>query len=320
MSKPPRPRIDVEAVKARFALSAIVGKRVKLRRAGHEFVGLCPFHAEKTPSFRVNDTKGLYNCFGCGANGDAIKFLRELDGLSFLEAVDLITSGDIPETSPIDRTAAAAEERADRQAAIAEAFRQWASARSVEGTLAEIYLRSRGIYMPMPWSIRFTWARPRFDRATGRAAGQLMPALIAACQNKAGKIVGVQRVFLTRDGQKAPMQNPKLSLGQTRGCAVRLGPVARRIILLEGPEDGLTLRQKHPDESIWISLGTGGLPYVELPDEVEQVALGGDNNAAGRAAIAAAAESYAAQGRETATFFPDPRFEDFNDEHLGILA
>jgi len=312
--------LNIEEIKARHSLSAIVGRETKLRPSGSEFVGLCPFHKENTPSFRVNDAKGLYNCFGCGASGDAIKFLQDLKGLAFLEAVELLANGDLPEIDPIDRAVYERVERESRQAAMAEAMRQWASARDVTGTPAEVYLRSRGITGPLPWSVRFTYAPLRFDKKTSTAAGPRLPALILACQNVSDRIVGVQRVFLTRTGQKAAMRNPKLSLGQTRGCAVRLGPVSRRIILCEGPEDGLTLRQKYPSESVWIALGTGGLPLVELPDEVEEVALGGDNNAPGRAAIKAGKEEYSQQGRKVRPFFPGKDFEDFNDEHLGILA
>lgn len=312
------PRIDVAAVKARYNLSAIIGKRVKLRKVGHEHVGLCPFHSERTPSFRVNDDKGVYHCFGCGVHGDAISFLTELDGLSFRDAVDAITNGDIPETDPGERGARALAHTDDRKAASAEAFRQWASARNIKGTPAEIYLLSRGIVWDVPWCVRFTWARPRFDRETGRAVGQLMPTLILACQDLSNKIVGVQRVFLTKEGKKAPMLNPKLSLGPTRGGAIRLGPIARKIILVEGPEDGLTLMPRHPDASIWVTLGTGSLPHVQLPPEVEEVSLAGDNNSGGRTAIKAGEESYNAQNKIVSSFYPDPSFEDFNDELRGI--
>jgi DNA primase len=62
-------------------------RRVKLVRAGREWKGCCPFHNEKTPSFYVNDEKGFYHCFGCGAHGDVIRFLTEQEGLPFMEAV-----------------------------------------------------------------------------------------------------------------------------------------------------------------------------------------------------------------------------------------
>ena len=78
----------IEDLRQRVPLSAIIGRRVKLIRKGRRFSGLCPFHSEKTPSFSVVDDDGFYHCFGCGAHGDAISFLREMDGLEFMEAVE----------------------------------------------------------------------------------------------------------------------------------------------------------------------------------------------------------------------------------------
>ena len=80
----------IEDLRQRVPLSDIVGRRVKLTRKGRRYSGLCPFHSEKTPSFSVVDDDGFYHCFGCGAHGDAISFLREMDGLSFLEAIERI--------------------------------------------------------------------------------------------------------------------------------------------------------------------------------------------------------------------------------------
>jgi DNA primase len=155
------------------------------------------------------------------------------------------------------------------------------------------------------------------DKKTG-ASGRRCSALVLGAQDRRGKIVGIQSIFLTEDGQKADMANPKLSLGQIRGSAVRLAPPEKRIILTEGPEDGLTLRMKSPKAPVWITLGTGSMPYVDLPDEVEHVTLAGDHNAAGRAAVERAAEEYTAQGKRVDAIFPDRRYEDWNDEHRGI--
>jgi DNA primase len=77
----------IERVRREARIVPIVAERVKLTLRGRSHVGLCPFHKEKTPSFHVNDERGFYHCFGCSASGDAIKFLRELDGLSFVDAV-----------------------------------------------------------------------------------------------------------------------------------------------------------------------------------------------------------------------------------------
>lgn len=67
--------------------SEIVGKKVRLKLRGKEFTGLCPFHNEKTPSFSVNDQKGFYHCFGCGAHGDVISFVMNSEGLDYRDAI-----------------------------------------------------------------------------------------------------------------------------------------------------------------------------------------------------------------------------------------
>ena len=78
----------IEELRQRVTLSDVIGRRVKLVRKGRRYSGLCPFHNEKTPSFSVVDDDGFYHCFGCGVHGDAISFLRETEGLEFMEAVE----------------------------------------------------------------------------------------------------------------------------------------------------------------------------------------------------------------------------------------
>ncbi len=73
-----------------ISLSTIIGKKVQLLKKGKNFIGLCPFHNEKTPSFNVNDDEGYYHCFGCGAHGDSISFIRNYENKSFMEAVETI--------------------------------------------------------------------------------------------------------------------------------------------------------------------------------------------------------------------------------------
>lgn len=77
----------IQRVRDQVKIAVVVGERVKLERRGRSLTGLCPFHKEKSPSFHVNDERGFYYCFGCHASGDAIKFVQELEGLSFIEAV-----------------------------------------------------------------------------------------------------------------------------------------------------------------------------------------------------------------------------------------
>ncbi len=101
------PKQFIQDLNDRTVLSELIGKKVKLTRAGRdEFKGCCPFHNEKTPSFTLNNQKGFYHCFGCGAHGDAIKFLQENDNLSFMEAVEQLAALNgmqVPKASPEER-------------------------------------------------------------------------------------------------------------------------------------------------------------------------------------------------------------------------
>lgn len=82
------PQSFIEELLSRIDIKDIIGERVPLRRAGANYLARCPFHSEKTPSFTVSSTKQFYHCFGCGASGDAIKFLTEFEGLHFVEALE----------------------------------------------------------------------------------------------------------------------------------------------------------------------------------------------------------------------------------------
>jgi len=82
----------IDIIKSKLLLSDIVSKKVRLIKRGDSFVGLCPFHNEKTPSFSVSNTKGLYYCFGCSASGDAFEFISQTEGLSFKEALERLAS------------------------------------------------------------------------------------------------------------------------------------------------------------------------------------------------------------------------------------
>lgn len=78
---------SIDRIRQTISLVELVGETVKLQRRGRSWVGLCPFHKEKTPSFHVNDERGSYHCFGCQAHGDAFRFVQEIEGMDFVEAV-----------------------------------------------------------------------------------------------------------------------------------------------------------------------------------------------------------------------------------------
>ena len=96
----------LDELRARTTLSAIIAPTVKLTKAGREYKACCPFHQEKTPSFTINDEKGFYHCFGCGAHGDAIRFLTDARGLPFMDAVKELAGKagmDVPALDPGSR-------------------------------------------------------------------------------------------------------------------------------------------------------------------------------------------------------------------------
>ncbi|MGE4351634.1 MAG: DNA primase [Bdellovibrionales bacterium] len=109
---PTFPPALLDEIRERLTLSEVIGRHMRLTRAGREFKGCCPFHHEKTPSFTVNDEKKFYHCFGCGAHGDVIGFTMRNGGMSFPEAVETLAREaglSIPKDTPIQR------EQFDRQ-------------------------------------------------------------------------------------------------------------------------------------------------------------------------------------------------------------
>lgn len=99
----------LDELRARVGLVDVISRRVKLQRKGREHGGLCPFHNEKTPSFWVNEEKGFFHCFGCGAHGDVIGFVMRMEHLSFPEAVERLAAQagmEVPRASPAERAKA----------------------------------------------------------------------------------------------------------------------------------------------------------------------------------------------------------------------
>lgn len=144
MAFPPR---FLDELRERVSLAEIVGRRVKLIRRGREFVGLCPFHNEKSPSFNVVEDKGFYHCFGCGAHGDVIGFAMKTENLSFPEAVEQLarTAGlQVPQSTPAER--ARSEKQATLQGASEAACVFFeAQLRQPGGQRAREYLTRRGL-------------------------------------------------------------------------------------------------------------------------------------------------------------------------------
>ena len=157
---------DLRRVKDATDIVAVINEKVGLKRAASRWVGLCPFHAEKTPSFNVNPALGVYHCFGCGASGDAIRFLRETQGLTFVEAVERLAARAGIQLTAEDPEAARARQR---RGALVEAMEKavaWYHDRllsSPDGREARGYLRSRGYDGEVVRRYRLGWAPDGWD-------------------------------------------------------------------------------------------------------------------------------------------------------------
>jgi DNA primase len=184
---------DIERVRAATDFVAVAGEHIALRPAGRRWQGLCPFHAEKSPSFSINAEEGLYYCFGCGKGGDVITFVREIEHLEFAEAVERLAA-----RSGIQiryDTAAVSEER-QRRARLVSAMEQavdWYHARLLSGpdaNVARAYLRSRGYDGDTVRAYRIGWAPEGWDELCGALK---LPADVAkdtglGFLNKAGRV------------------------------------------------------------------------------------------------------------------------------------
>jgi DNA primase len=151
MSLPPG---FLDELRNRLPLSDIVGRKVlwdkrKSNAAKGDFWAPCPFHQEKTPSFHVDDRKGFYYCFGCQAKGDAITFVKEIENVSFIEAVEILArDAGIP--MPEQRHDPQAAERKDRLTRLVEVMEQAVQMyglafRAAAGQGARDYVAKRGL-------------------------------------------------------------------------------------------------------------------------------------------------------------------------------
>ena len=142
------PQGFIQDLLARVDIVDVVGRHVRLKKAGQNYLGLCPFHGEKTPSFTVSPTKQFFHCFGCGAHGSAVGFLMDLRGLPYVEAVRELAQQagiSVPEATSAD---IAAQQRANAANALSEVLAKAADfyKRALKVSPAAIeYLKGRGL-------------------------------------------------------------------------------------------------------------------------------------------------------------------------------
>jgi phage/plasmid primase-like uncharacterized protein len=230
--------------------------------------------------------------------------------LDILAAAGL-RSGDY--TPPYAATLAQRERdaKAEAEKRAAQAKRLWQEAQPIAGTVAEAYLRGRGITRELPPTLRFhgaCWHGPTAKR---------YPAMVAAVQG-AG-LPAVHRTYLRADGSgKAAIDRDKMMLGGTQGGAVRLSDGPSRLVVAEGIETGLSLLCGLLDgpATLWAALSTSGLRGLHLPTQPGRLTIATDGDAPGREAGHALAERAHALGWQVGTLDPGTGC-DFNDILTG---
>ncbi len=210
------PDEDVAAVRTATDIVALIGEYTPLKRSGTRFQGLCPFHSEKTPSFSVNAVEGLYYCFGCQVSGDAITFLRAIEGCSFVEAVERLAAR---AGVKIRNDAGDADREArDKRNVLYEAMEQAVAfyhdrlLHHTDASRARQYLRSRGLESETVRRFKLGWAP--------EGGNQLVKAVRSGALALTGAGLAVQGQYGLRDAFRGRIIFP---ISQPDGKPIALG-------------------------------------------------------------------------------------------------
>ena len=325
--EPSKPPIDFDAIRQSNPLAAVVGRSVKLTQAGNEYKGLCPFHGERTPSFTIFAGGHKFHCFGCGAHGDVVDYVRLSEGCGYREAAERLDAGLIPKCSISHNLPPATPKRTTGAAS-----RVWKQADGGDLSAVTAYLEARGITAPLPPSIRAAWlAYPRKQYEEGGWSVPdplpVLPCMVALVQDADGKPTGIQRTYLdATKPEKANVPKAKLGLGNIQGGAVRLGPLGPSVLVTGGIEDGFSLQEMLGLPALAVT-GEVMMRRLVLPDCVQAVGIGADNDKAGRLAVLGsegpppkkgAAEIFAEQGRAVKIYWPGEH-KDWNARLMAEL-
>lgn len=341
-------RLFLDDVRAQVRISEVIAPRVSWARKSNpsrgDFWACCPIHGSTSPTFHCDDNKGFFKCFSCGEAGDHFRFITACEGKTFMQAVEEVASmagiringieGETPEQIRAREERAArveakrrrdqqAEER-ERQKLVESAGALWKASLPFAGTLAQDYLRSRGIDIDDP-NLRF---HPSLNcRINGDLIGQF-PALLARVQGADGRGTSIWRIYLNKtggaligpDGKKV-----KLGVGPARGGAVRLGGEdAEEIGIGEGIESSASARVMDSRLPVWAGLSTSGIIGFDPPPHVRFVRIfpdgdlakrrdGKDNTPSGMYAAWKLHNRLESEGRVRSEIVEPPHNADWND-------
>src|SRR5256714_4455607 len=320
---------SVDEVKAVADIVAVVSARTALRKTGGRYLGRCPFHEERTPSFSVNATEKLYYCFGCGAKGDLITFVRETEQLDFAGAVEWLADRfnvqlEYEETSPEQDARRRRRERLFELLDAAASFYERYLWDSQAGSLARDYLAGRGLGEEVCREYRLglalggtTLARKARERgftrdellasglANRRGNDYFSTRLLFPLADARGRVVGFQARKLREDDplRAKYVNSPEGELFRKGDLLYGLDrartAIAReeRALIVEGNTDVLALRQAALGPVV-ASMGTAltERQLKELARLTRKLYLCFDADAAGEAATLRGMELAAAQG------------------------
>ncbi len=308
-------RSSLREVLARTDLVAFIGQYVPLKKRGNDFVGLCPFHGEKTPSFHVHPDRGFYKCFGCGKGGDAISFLMERENLPFPEAARMLAARagvELEPERPEQARARSEKERIYEINAVAAAYFHRTLA-APEGARGSEYAKERGLDDDTIEKFNIGYAPDRWD---GLVAELTHRALDLSLAERAGLVRMGQRGYYDfyRDRLMVPTRNTTGEIvafggrsvgdGQpkylnttttpvyTKGQGLFALEIARRaakesgtLVVVEGYLDCIALHQAGVANAV-ASLGTAFTAEQadELRKYADRIILCYDGDAAGNAA------------------------------------
>lgn len=270
------------------------------KRVGNEYRARCVLHNDRTPSmdFDIKNGKLMVICrSGCDQKALFLEFMRRA-GQEIVPAC----------ASSAPSRYSSAPDADVRNEAI---WRTWETARPVRtGDPVDLYLRHRRIALPLfPPVLRFHPALKYWCPDRRECIGE-MPAMVAQIQNTAGEVVSIHRTYLTVDGLKAAVPEPKKIMravrdGATKGAAILLFEPTDSVILAEGIETALSV---HLDARlpVWAAVSAGGLEWLQLPASIRNVwiAVDDDSSGAGERAAESLSRRLQAEGRRCSLAYP----------------
>lgn len=305
----------------------VIGEHTKLKKAGRSWKGLCPFHNERTPSFTVDRDKGLYHCFGCGAGGDVIHFVRQIDRLDFPEAVEAL-AGRFGVKIPKRASRGPRDDRREKLLeALGAAQRFYAAELGKPGSRAAAYLEKRVVpgdfarrfglgHAPDSWDALVTALAPAFPESLLAEAGLVQPRsqgrghydrfrdrLLFVVRDDRGRPVGFGGRALSPEQEPKYLNSPEspvfLKKRLLYGLSEAREAIRRRdrVVLVEGYFDHLALLEAGIEETV-ASMGTALTPEQaeKLRRLCPAVVVCYDGDSAGRAATRVALALLLAQG------------------------